>query len=136
MGEQPVALATIMRSPNSWVTSFTYGVSPQPRAGAGELKERLLELGVLDGLGMRLALELRQRLGVLQFFSSAVWVARGFMTRRLVLRRADLRAVSRKPVQSSGETCMRKVRPLNFGPSAGLVAKVSGALALPSSSTM
>ena len=30
MEEQPVALATIMRSPNSWVTSLTYGVSPQP----------------------------------------------------------------------------------------------------------
>ena len=28
--EQPVALATIMRSPKSWVMSFTYGVSPQP----------------------------------------------------------------------------------------------------------
>ena len=28
--EQPVALATIIRSPNNWVTSFTYGVSPQP----------------------------------------------------------------------------------------------------------
>ena len=30
MEEQPVALATIMRSPKSWVTSLTYGVSPQP----------------------------------------------------------------------------------------------------------
>ena len=30
MDEQPVALATTMRSPSSWVTSFRYGVSPQP----------------------------------------------------------------------------------------------------------
>ena len=28
--EHPVALATIIRSPNSWVTSLMYGVSPQP----------------------------------------------------------------------------------------------------------
>jgi hypothetical protein len=27
---QPVALATTMRSPNICVSSFTYGVSPQP----------------------------------------------------------------------------------------------------------
>ena len=30
MEEQPVALATTMRSPNIWVTTLTYGVSPQP----------------------------------------------------------------------------------------------------------
>ena len=30
MDEQPVALATSMRSPNSWLASFRYGVSPQP----------------------------------------------------------------------------------------------------------
>ena len=30
MDEQPVALATIIRSPKSWVASLTYGVSPQP----------------------------------------------------------------------------------------------------------
>src|SRR5665811_1020015 len=30
MDEQPVALATIIRSPNSWETSLRYGVSPQP----------------------------------------------------------------------------------------------------------
>ena len=28
--EQPVVFATIIRSPNNWVNSFTYGVSPQP----------------------------------------------------------------------------------------------------------
>jgi len=28
--EQPVAFATIVRSPKSWVTSRTYGVSPHP----------------------------------------------------------------------------------------------------------
>src|SRR6266536_3513004 len=30
MEEQPVALATRSRSPNSWVSSLRYGVSPQP----------------------------------------------------------------------------------------------------------
>ncbi len=30
MEEQPVALATTMRSPKSWVMTLTYGVSPQP----------------------------------------------------------------------------------------------------------
>ena len=30
MEEQPVALATISRSPNNWEINFTYGVSPQP----------------------------------------------------------------------------------------------------------
>src|SRR5512143_424294 len=30
MDEQPVALATIARSPNNCETSFTYGVSPHP----------------------------------------------------------------------------------------------------------
>ena len=30
MDEQPVALATMRRSPNSCVMSFRYGVSPQP----------------------------------------------------------------------------------------------------------
>ena len=30
MDEQPVALATLVRPPNSWVSSFRYGVSPQP----------------------------------------------------------------------------------------------------------
>jgi len=30
MDEQPVAFATTIRSPTSWLSSFTYGVSPQP----------------------------------------------------------------------------------------------------------
>ena len=30
MDEQPVALAMTMRDPKSWVSSRTYGVSPQP----------------------------------------------------------------------------------------------------------
>src|SRR5512140_2514021 len=30
MDEQPVAFATMARSPKSWLTSLTYGVSPQP----------------------------------------------------------------------------------------------------------
>src|SRR4030042_956418 len=30
MDEQPVALATMVWSPKSWLTSLTYGVSPQP----------------------------------------------------------------------------------------------------------
>src|SRR6266496_4505775 len=30
MLEQPVALAIIARSPNNWLSSFRYGVSPQP----------------------------------------------------------------------------------------------------------
>jgi len=30
MEEHPVAFATRMRSPNIWVSSFRYGVSPQP----------------------------------------------------------------------------------------------------------
>ncbi len=30
MDEQPVALATVARPPNSWVSSLRYGVSPQP----------------------------------------------------------------------------------------------------------
>ena len=30
MEEQPVALAIIILSPKSWVTSLIYGVSPQP----------------------------------------------------------------------------------------------------------
>ena len=30
MDEQPVAFATYMRSPNSWVTSLAYAVSAQP----------------------------------------------------------------------------------------------------------
>src|SRR6186997_2543578 len=30
MDEQPVALATISRSPNSWESSLMYGVSPHP----------------------------------------------------------------------------------------------------------
>ena len=30
MLEQPVALAIMARSPNNWLISFRYGVSPQP----------------------------------------------------------------------------------------------------------
>ena len=46
MEEQPVALAIITRSPNSWVTSLRYGVSPQPelaRALATEANHQALE---------------------------------------------------------------------------------------------
>src|SRR6266496_3236473 len=35
MDEQPVAFATISRSPNSWDSSFRYGVSPQPAQAPG-----------------------------------------------------------------------------------------------------
>src|SRR5678810_163569 len=30
MDEQPVAFATSSRSPNNWLSNFTYGVSPHP----------------------------------------------------------------------------------------------------------
>ena len=38
---QPVALAISRWSPNSWVSSLRYGVSPQPGARAAELEQRL-----------------------------------------------------------------------------------------------
>ena len=135
MEEQPVALATIMRSPNSWVTSFTYGVSPQPAQAPENSKSGFLSWASLMVLGCASPLNSGSVWAYSQFFSSAVWVARGFMTSALFFAGQTCAQFS-QPVQSSGETCMRKVRPLNFGPSAGLVAKVSGALALPSSSTI
>src|SRR6187551_2889373 len=39
MDEHPVALATIIRSPKSWVTSLMYGVSPQPPQARDRLEE-------------------------------------------------------------------------------------------------
>ena len=39
MDEQPVALAMTKRSPNSWVISFTWGVSPQPSQAPPSAKD-------------------------------------------------------------------------------------------------
>ena len=44
MDEQPVALAIFIRSPKSCDSSLRYGVSPHPRASAGEFEQRLEEL--------------------------------------------------------------------------------------------
>ena len=47
MEEQPEALAIIMRSPKSWVTSLAYGVSPQPAQAPENFKKRLFKLAAL-----------------------------------------------------------------------------------------
>ncbi len=84
MEEQPVALATIMRSPNSWVTSLTYGVSPQPAHAPENSNSGLLELAVLHGLLVNLALEAQAaRSAYSQSFSSADWLASGLHLQRL-----------------------------------------------------
>ena len=58
-----MALATSMRSPNSWLTSFRYGRLPAPGAGAGELEQRLEGLGALHRVvGQQGAVQLRDGL--------------------------------------------------------------------------
>src|SRR5215208_4582966 len=72
MEEQPVALATTARSPNSCETSFTYGVSPQPaHAPLNSNNGRSnCEFLIVDGL-----ISLRSRSGISikksQFLASA-----------------------------------------------------------------
>ena len=41
MDEQPVALATTIRSPTNWLSSFRYGVSPQPLQAPADWKDAI-----------------------------------------------------------------------------------------------
>ena len=132
-----MALATIMRSPNSWVTSLTYGVSPQPAHAPENSNSGLHELAALNGLLVDLALEFRQRVirDTPSSFSSADWLASGFMSSALVLGGADLYAVAAAGAIQRGnlhtvQLCRRTSLPV-----AGLVLKDSGASAACSSVT-
>ena len=122
MEEQPVALATIILSPNSCVTSFTYGVSPQP-AQAPENSNK----GCLNWLPFTVA-----GLSGLSTCSTVVlnlWLATsstcsaGTMIRAFSLLGQTLAQLP-QPVQSSGLTWMRNLAPLT--PIAGFVANVAG----------
>ena len=57
MEEQPVAFAIIMRSPNSWVITLIYGVSPQPEHAPENSKYGIANwLPLTDFLSIRLSL--------------------------------------------------------------------------------
>src|SRR5512134_2558948 len=61
MEEQPVAFATMARSPNNCETSLTYGVSPQPEQAPlnSNKRRKSCEFLIVDGL-----ISLRSRSGM------------------------------------------------------------------------
>src|SRR3989304_4402486 len=97
MDEQPVALAMRRRSPESWGSNLTYGVSPQPAHGPGESNA--------GGGSM----------------SSALW------PRIFLSTAGQTCTQRRQPVQSSGATCSRYDCPLNSGPRYRVDLNVAGA---------
>src|SRR3989339_1142635 len=111
MDEQPVALATVMRSPYNWVINLMYGVSPQP-AHAPENSNKgctncddftLVERGVIS-LIVTFSAIYSQR-GI-----SASCDAKGFISKALVFA-GQTSAQLPQPVQSKVETCIRKPKP-------------------------
>src|SRR5512146_1818317 len=111
MEEQPVALATIVRSPKSCETSFTYGVSPQPEQAPlnSNNGRSSCEFLIVEGL-----INLRSRSGMdmkkSQFLPSCSRRA-GWGTMLSALRPAWVLSLAGQtsthnvqPVQSSGAT--------------------------------
>ena len=136
MEEQPVALATTMRSPNSWVTSLTYGVSPQPAQAPENSNRGFLNWLSLTAFRFRAPLYSGSVWANSQLASWASWVCRGFISRATFLPplfTGQTCVQFSQPVQSSTETCMRYFRPLKAGPLASVVSKEAGALAASSS---
>jgi len=123
-----------MRSPKSCVTSFTYGVSPQP-AHAPENSNR----GFLNWLSLTvLTFNSPWNSGSFcansQFADSSFWLSRGFMISAFSFA-GQTCAQLPQPVQSYGLTWMRYWWPLKRGPIAGFILNASGTAAMSASGT-
>ncbi len=101
-------LPTTMRSPNSWVSSLLYGVSPQPEhAPENSINGCWNWLPLTENLSTRSSRTGRVSKNSQLGTSAAVWVASGFITRALILA-GQMSAQLSHPMQSSVSTCMRK----------------------------
>ena len=95
MDEQPVALAMTMRSPNSWVSTLTYGVFTATRACAREFEQGLVELAALDAVTFQDVILVGD--GLAEFEVGHLFGhlrIQGFHDQGLFLGRADVRAVA------------------------------------------
>src|SRR3989338_10463866 len=109
MEEQPVALATTMRSPKSWVANLIYGVSPHPAQapensnnGCNAWEERTVDLLTLARSSSGIAKKNSQF-----FFSCSFNGAWGFMFKALnfvsvLFFTGQTSTQMPQPVQSSG----------------------------------
>src|SRR5436309_6444544 len=134
MDEQPVALATSIRSPNSCVASLMYGVSPQPEHAPENSNNGCKSCEFLIAARFRLALSTsgssrknsqlsfsRARMGGCGAILMALWP-----TCRLSFT-GQASTHSPQPVQSSGETWSVYFMPGNSLKCASVERKVSGA---------
>src|SRR5690554_695771 len=105
--EHPVALAIIILSPNSWVRSLIYGVSPQPGHAPWNSKR-----GVLNWLPFRVYLSITPSFSLMvtaysEFSNSfSIRSSAGFMIRALVLA-GHTSAQLPQPTQSIGNSWIR-----------------------------
>src|SRR5437588_11867912 len=134
MDEQPMALATIMRSPKSCVASLMYGVSPQPehapensnngRASCEFLMAPILSCEVSTSGNVRKNSQLvfsRSRIGGCE----AILIALRPTCRLSLTGHASTHNLH--PVQSSGETCSVYFMPGNSLKCASIERNESGA---------
>src|SRR5512142_2312784 len=138
MDEQPVALATTVRSPNSWLTIFTYGVSPQPAQAPENSNSGVRSCVSFTTAGLRrlrsksgrakkksqLARSASRSGGCGAMLSAFRFASLLFLTGQTSTHRAQ-------PVQSSGATCNVYFISLYSFHRAGTALKAGGA---PSSS--
>ncbi len=113
MEEQPVALEICIRSPNSWVISLRYGVSPHCRRRRRRIQEGLLELtAALDGFFVhRIGLN-GQCLRKIPIVCLDHVFREGFKTSAFSLA-GQVSTQEPQPVQSA-ETCMRYDKIIRF----------------------
>src|SRR5579863_7442454 len=134
MEEQPVALATIMWSPNSCVASLIYGVSPHPEHAPENSKSGCNSCEFLMAATLRLA---ESTSGKVRKNSQFVFSCsrRGGCGAILIALRPTCRlslaghaSTQRlQPVQSSGETCKEYFMPGNSLKCASIERKAPGA---------
>src|SRR5512142_2501469 len=141
MDEHPVALATVSRSPTSWVSSLRYGVSPQPEQAPENSKsgssscEPLIEAGstsVRSSSGSDSKNSQSRRASSRE--ASAGSISREQCTGSVFEKAGQAVAQSLQPVQSSGETAITSCLPGRSLPRQGLLLKPAGACASSSGS--
>src|SRR5512138_1620900 len=136
MDEQPVALATTIRSPNNCDASLMYGVSPQPEQAPLNSKVGCSSCTSLTAVGFRPRRSAsgsdRKKSQFLASLSRSGSCGCMLMALRLVLLlflAGHTSTHSVQPVQSSGATCSVYFHSLNSFQRAGELLNVSGALA-------
>ena len=105
-----MALAIIMRSPNSWVTSLMYGVSPQPAQAPENSNSGWRNWLPLTVLLLMLHFGIGQLMAKFQLASPALMLGcQGLHGQAPFALAGQTSAQLPQPVQSRGDTCMRNL---------------------------